>query len=871
MTLTTLFSDKSQREFTKTLSRRSRAAMLYFGIVLFITFPLQYILWVFNPWFAENHLHGMTIPTYSYTVEPFSHHTDFSMFFVFVIILVMTLYMGLSQFSYLHTKRSVDVYHALPISRTTLLLGGVWSAFRAIVIPLAANYLVLITAGLIRMATLNGYVFSVPFVLLEFALWTVAIFATLCIVAFVAVQVGTIFDNFIFSCELLVIIPVIIWFTMAVCESLLRGFAINEDLFSFGAYASPITLIAERYLSSGADITNEYFWVSALMVLVWLVVGVGLLFVANYIYHRRRSEIAETGTTNSPLSLLGVLAVVYVTGIGGGMIMGDVFSVFGVVAVQQMNSVAFVVWTIIFSALTFILTQVILQRGFKGLRDSLARGGVIVAVVTVASVIFVTGGLGFEGRIPAADDVQSVTIGYRGQYDTIRLLDADEYHEYEDEFGKIARNYMSVYDLTLSESESIELVRQIHTISSEHTQEPVYNNYNGEFVVTYHLSNGMEMHRRYSNSEIQGAVESLLALEASREFTEKTHPAFVTEAEDYSAMYISDAYGLNRDTIDSQQDIERLLQAFRLDLLADDERMLAEGAQKAVCFIEFESTMVEDYTLIEQDTYQNGYITIYPHYENTIAALGQIGLEAYTEEPPLPEQIVVMPDGYGTWYNSDSVIHLSGIHNNHYNYNDIVMLQNDMDMEGIVVTDPDDIATILKAGYTRSIEVGTQGQPLMAWVFDEESESIGAGMFINYNDIPKHLRTQLPEWIREDFGDMEVTHPIPATTEVATMANTTQPDLPPIALSINADEVYNVEWSFGQESGGMTSADGGMLPPGEVVMFGTGVSGDQIYTVTVRDSNGEILGASQFTHTLGQEQISLVVDEQYNISEVEYL
>ncbi len=881
MILATLFSKGPQRDFIKSLSRRNRSVMLYFGIVLFITFPLQYILEVFNPWYVVNH-HDVIRDLGNHEFDLLSHHTGPSLFFVFAVVLVMTLYAGLSQFSYMHTKRSVDVFHSLPIKRSTLIFGGVLSAAESVIIPLAANYLVVIVAGLVRMATLPQYEFMVPYVLMDFALWAIVIFSTLCIVAFVAVQVGTIFDNFIFSCELLIVLPILIWFTIMICDSTLRGFVVSEDVFSYGAFASPITLMAERYMNSGYEFSHINFMPSTIFVLVWLVLSVGILFAADYIYRRRRSEVAETSTANAPLAQFGVLAVVYVVGMTGGMLMGDMLMSFAAMnSGGTLNRISFVVWSFVFAALAFILTQAILQRGFKGLRSSLLRGGVAVGITTVASVIFITGGLGYESRIPAAEDVESITINYRGSYVNIGLLNADEYQVWFDDFGNEMRHYMGKYDLELSQSETVNLVRDIHAIAADPNAQEAYYElgqnlpHAGWFEVTYNLSNGMKISRRYGSTETSPAFNEILKLEASSEFTEKTHPAFVTTAEDYASMTITNTYGLDPAVVSSEQDIERLLQAFRLDLLADDETALIQGDQTAIAYIEFESSFDPSNAILTEDTYVGGYITIYPHYKNTIMAFEQMGISQYSQVPDeMPDEIFIMPDGYGMWYNGDSVIHELNNANKYYSSEEINMLRSDMSVDGIVVNDPATIASLLSAGYNRSVN---GGEPLTMIVVDDDGQSVGATLFINYNDLPKSLSSQLPEWVQHNYAE---TVPMPAgninTTHEMNMQSKLEQDEedmldPLVAVSINAGGVYGIEWSFDEQGGGMTAADNSMLPLGEVVMFGEGLTGVQTYTVTILGRDLTELSQVTFTHDFSGEQIELTVTSELEIVRIQKL
>ena len=166
------------------------------------------------------------------------------------------------------------------LTRPQLLLSNLASAFTIVMAPTAVNYLLMgITAAV---SGSRGAVFSPLGILSEFACWGVYVLTVLAVVAFVAVQVGTVFDNLIFSGELLAVPAFIAFAALGVFSMMLAGFNMdNVDPFVLGAL-SPISLMVIRMaipwgaaaedMAYSADPYQPYV-VSNMATLIWLVLA----------------------------------------------------------------------------------------------------------------------------------------------------------------------------------------------------------------------------------------------------------------------------------------------------------------------------------------------------------------------------------------------------------------------------------------------------------------------------------------------------------------------------------------------------------------------------------------------------------------------
>ena len=138
MITTTLSSDKSRSfGFYKDTLRRLKSFIFFYGAVGFVFFPLQYLMGVLR----DNGYYFMGLG------EVFN---AISMVFYGPFLCVVPVIVAAQIFGYMHSKKAVDLYHALPIRREELLLSSFAAGFTAILGPLALNYAIVILLKAVR-------------------------------------------------------------------------------------------------------------------------------------------------------------------------------------------------------------------------------------------------------------------------------------------------------------------------------------------------------------------------------------------------------------------------------------------------------------------------------------------------------------------------------------------------------------------------------------------------------------------------------------------------------------------------------------------------------------------------------------------------
>ena len=120
MTTTTSSPDRRFWTLLRGLLRRNLGAMIYFFLVTCFFFPVQYYLEIFGTRWNLDPVYWSVRNLYG----PAQIYTAFSMVVMVIILLAAPVVIATSQMHYLHTRRSVDLYHSLPVTRRQLMLAS---------------------------------------------------------------------------------------------------------------------------------------------------------------------------------------------------------------------------------------------------------------------------------------------------------------------------------------------------------------------------------------------------------------------------------------------------------------------------------------------------------------------------------------------------------------------------------------------------------------------------------------------------------------------------------------------------------------------------------------------------------------------------
>lgn len=748
MISTTSFSNRNNfTSLCKNLLKRNIGAMVYLTVLGFVFFPLQFILTAYSYNFDNTMRFADSMDVFARTT---GGHTVVSVVFFTMIMIITPVVVGLTQMSYLHSKRAVDVYHSLPVTRDSLMAANFCVGFVTIMLPAFINYLATIGVGALKAAT-TIYTFNPLPLITDFGIWAIIVLAILGVISFVSVQVGSVFDNFVFAGELILAPAAVLFLAVWILDMFLLGFSVqNINMENLTLY-SPISLIIARYAMGDSNNYHPFIRNSNIALVIWLGIALLLFSCAVLIYRKRKSELAEKNISASPIAQVGKLIAVYLGGILIGVMFYALFS--------ADETYLFPLWSLLGAALVYVLSEVILLRGFKGLSKSLVPGVVSVALVGVFAFAAVGGGFGYVNKIPTASSVESVTINYRGRYGDLRQVVGSSKQLANQSWWEDGEQKASVYydydyydDVTLTSPEAIALILEYHQAIIDYNKAPKedeeYRDYTYmNHTISYAIKGGKKMVRTYNNSDIPGSAKAILAkLEGTEEFKRKTHPVFNSTAEDYSSMVVTDAFGINSGTpITDQAKIAQVLQALADDMLDEDINRVMSGEAKVLGYVDFAMKKSPVETGTEKDDFLSNYVIITEDYKRTVGLLRSMGQEelltADTSEITQVGVTTNLYHGYG-----ESVIYK------------VPFKEYILDRESIsekfygqpdyTSDDPTMISRLADLSFAQLFK--DSSDQILSVVFYGQDGKEGFARYIQFSKLPQEVVNSLPEWYMEE-------------------------------------------------------------------------------------------------------------------------
>jgi ABC-2 type transport system permease protein len=387
---------------------------------------------------------------------------EVGVFFNLFLLLFTSVMIPLQLLGYLNVKKNLDVYHALPIKRTDLLVTTLVATLIVIAVPFAIGW---ISGGLITLTDSFTFVklFERGFAALMIA------FAIATITVFTMMNTGTSLDAFLYSLALN-FLPILAFGAYVLfVQTILLGFDLGE-LYKIIGIIFPFYALFE----SGYEIPSRLWESGWLNGAYWLLIAGVIATISGFFYQRRKSEKAENPFTNK----------VFFPAVSGLVI--SLFIVFLYCVVYSMNTMlSFAsyydpinfIFPFFFSLVLYLVMDAIAQRSFKHLGKAFLHY-LVIALISFGLLIggLLTKGFGYASALPTRDDITSVEVqinDYSG-YILNQSFNRD-YMEY---------NPNSPVTLTLTSPEDIDTIFAMHEIMVKEYRWIEYNyNIAGSSVV----------------------------------------------------------------------------------------------------------------------------------------------------------------------------------------------------------------------------------------------------------------------------------------------------------------------------------------------------------------------------------------------------
>lgn len=461
--------------------------------------------------------------------------------FYMALMMLLAMATGIMIFRYMFSKKAVNVYYSLGISRKNMFLAkylsGAFLLVLAVLIPLAID----VIANIAIFGSSKELWISALFYFLGSTLSL--IFAYSVSVA-VCCRVGTIIEAIIYSAVFLVAPFILSYIGEFFFRLIVYGSPIHEndwiyrwnysDFYSTGeSYYTrtgfvyntvpfaDVFYFSEKLSKSGPDMINPHF--VSLIPLAVLVVAVVLISLVTY--KKRKTEIA--GFIGSDEVTKGISVFLIASLI-------SCFIIRELIAYSPDLAVFCICLTAIIFLIIYLFFDIITIHNIKGILKTSWKYLVHLGVVAVCVIIFSTGFFGYSSRVPDIKDVESVFVStgtgdIMMNYDELNVMKSNAgAYDLADYYLLAGISYQGIVD-GITDAEDIEYVMDIHKkfidCKSLKVNDETLNAGYGKRVlpvnikIIYELRNGERFERMYpvATDEIMQMLAELTKTERYKE------------------------------------------------------------------------------------------------------------------------------------------------------------------------------------------------------------------------------------------------------------------------------------------------------------------------------------------------------------------
>lgn len=305
--------------------------------------------------------------------------------------IIFTLISGVNSFSYLHNKRTVDLFYAFPMSRKGIFIARYISVVKNAMIPAIIISIIISIVNLIFENTMEIYYGVFVFL--------VSIIANTSFIAIITVCVGTVVNTIIFYMIFSCLLPLGIFLMEAIPTSVVPGVTSGfiEDYMYY-----LFTPMFAPFIDLGLELKYCIIYI-----VWWVIFSVIALALTLRIVKRRKSEMAQTSDKYGILGSITKFLVSYVP----SLLVAWFFA--QLMAGTNSAKAVYIFYFAIFIILNFgigITAHLIENKSFAGIVSTLKINVLAFLVGVIYTVSYVTGYFGQDMYVPEIDDIASVII-----------------------------------------------------------------------------------------------------------------------------------------------------------------------------------------------------------------------------------------------------------------------------------------------------------------------------------------------------------------------------------------------------------------------------------------------------------------------------
>jgi ABC-2 type transport system permease protein len=441
-------------DYLRFLLKRNRRFMMLMGLGMLVLYPVLILtLRLINPNIYINDIRGV------------------GQVFALILLIVSAISIPFLTLGYINSKKHLDVYHALPIKRSDLLIINVLAAFIIMVIPFTVAWFV---GGVVVLSP----EFTVINILETWITSLMIVSAIFSIIVFTLMHTGTNVDGLLYG-MVLNFLPILTYVAYTAFSAVvLLGF--NGDYIArYIGLIFPIWAIFENLFE-----VETRLWDSSLLNgLYWLVISIVLLVASRYFYKIRKHEKAESPFTN-PYFFPAISAFVSIVLIF--LMYAGFYSINESIDQNFFNPLNFI-FPFFFTGVTYLVMDTISQRSFKNMYKAMLRY-LIIALIGFGLLLFglFSKGFGYITKIPNVENIQSIEFRLE-DYNNVILprMAINDYNYYDNE----SMTYL------IQDDRGIEIVQNMHKIILSEYKWIDYSNrnlytYDSSFIERIQSTNG---------------------------------------------------------------------------------------------------------------------------------------------------------------------------------------------------------------------------------------------------------------------------------------------------------------------------------------------------------------------------------------------
>ncbi len=573
---------------------------------LIVLYPI-YLMIQFDLWCDQKLTYEMIQRGYErfLAVSGMNMHTG-------IVAVVAGLICAVAGFEYLHSKKKLDCYHSLPVKRGQIYWQHVWAGLLSFIVPLILAVFLAICVG-----ASHGY-FSFHFVklgLLNIVGYSVLFLLVYGVSLLAMMLTGRVLVGILGSCVLLVYMPALmqmfkgyesVFFKTCAAEYAKAG-GIFKVLENYGSPLSWWVNVADRNRNGE----------SVLVLLIGgLTVGILLLILNYWIYHRRPTEAAGHSMAFS----MAARVIQYFIEIPLVLIMGLI----GHEMVIKHQNIWWVISMVVGLVIIHGVIEVIYYADFRKFFRHLGHLGISAVVVAVICVIYKADLIGYDRYLPAQDKLESLDVSSESL--------TGSYHVHLTKQGDL----VTFENHTDSESDYLKLDagdRMYDLIENtiNNLDEKTSENEEIQIQVRYCLKNGKKVYRSYSVMQ-EALKEAAQTIPKTGQLKEALYPQleekskYVTDIGYENGVYYT-VYSQGEIAMKTGQEKNKLLSLLAQDVQEADSSVFEEEPI-GVLNVSYSNIIS---TMFSSDGYGNEALLIYPGFSRTCEYLKELGIEPKDE------------------------------------------------------------------------------------------------------------------------------------------------------------------------------------------------------------------------------------------------